>query len=97
MHSGALCLRLNFSILNRRKLGVDLRIDLGNDGFKIKQQYDTILHLDDTYHAGLIADLWCRLHILPGNAMDTGYIVDEETDIIVIDFRHDDIFWFLHY
>ena len=91
----ALVLDVFRRFFERRELRVDLRIDFGDDRLEVEEQDDAVLHLDDADDAGLVADLRCRLHVLPRNAVDARDVADKEADVVVVDFRDDDVLRFV--
>ena len=62
---GTKFLDIVFGLFNRSQLGIDLRIDLGDDRFEIQEQHDPAFHLDDPDDPGLIPHLRRRFHLFP--------------------------------
>ena len=91
MNIRTLALDIFRSFFISREFRIDFRIDFCNDCLKVNQKHNAVFHLDDTNHTGLVANFRSRLHILPRNTMNAGNIFNQKTDIVVIDFRHNNI------
>ena len=80
---------------NSCELLINLGIDLRDDRLEVKQENDTILHLDDADDTRSFADIRRWLHILPRNTVNAIDTPDEEADVIVVDLCDDDILQFI--
>ena len=91
MRCSATSLGILCCLRDRCEFLVDLRVDLSNDGFKVKQENNAILHLDDTDDTRPLTDIRCRLHVFPRDAVNAVDAANEEADVVVVDLGDNDV------